>query len=188
MMEMKGTLHTAAEWKEALWRKAEPIYVQSFPEHGRKPEAVVRRMFERRMCRLFTLEEDHGTVAMALAGRDEPTGMLVIDYLAVSREARGRGAGLRFMERLKAWAEAEGCRGILVEVEAEPTEENLGRIRFWERCGLHLTDYVHTYIWVPEPYRAMYLYFSPEGPEETDGQVLFEAITRFHERAYRGRA
>ncbi|WP_438445293.1 GNAT family N-acetyltransferase [Gorillibacterium sp. sgz5001074] len=178
--------HTASEWEEERWRQAEPVYKEAFPEHGRKPEAIVRRMFRRRMCLLHTMEWNGRTVGMALSGPDPVTRMLVVDYLAVAGEARGQGLGRALLEYIRGWAEhTADCTGIVVEVEAEPTEENRDRIRFWESCGFTLTDYVHHYIWVPEPYRAMYLHFNGAGERITDGESLFRVITRFHEKAYR---
>lgn len=176
------------EWDETMWRQAEPVYNRSFPEHGRKSPAVIRRMFERRMCRLHTADNGGETVAMALTGIDERLRALLIDYIAVKPEHRGEGYGSRFLRRILDWARDDaGCRGAVVEVEAEPTPDNRRRVRFWERCGFAPTDYVHRYIWVPEPYRAMRLSFDPRDPLPDDGEALFRSITRFHSRAYRKR-
>lgn len=186
-MERHIQYHTASEWDEDLWRRAEPVYREAFPEYGRKPEAIIRSMFRRRMCHLHTAAADQETVGMALSGHDPSTGLLVVDYLAVAAKARGRGLGRSFLDYIRQWAaHSAGCKGLLVEVEAEPTEENVSRIRFWESCGFTLTPYVHHYIWVPEPYQAMYWTFGPQGGQGMeDGRDLFRAITRFHEKAYR---
>ncbi|RKN85561.1 GNAT family N-acetyltransferase [Paenibacillus ginsengarvi] len=173
-------------WDEALWRQAEPIYNEAFPEHGRKPPSIIRRMFEKRMCTLHVASVGEEPVAMALTGLDEKTGALIIDYIAVKRSYRGEGRGREWTRLIAGWAKrVHSCRGIIVEVEAEQTPDNLRRIRFWERCGFRLTAYVHRYIWVPEPYRAMYVSFDPENPLPDDGEALFRCITRFHEKAYR---
>ncbi|MFC4812868.1 GNAT family N-acetyltransferase [Paenibacillus sp. GCM10023250] len=179
---------TTEEWNEALWAEAEPIYHEGFPEHGRKPRAIVRRMFERRMCALHLWREQGEAAAMALTAFDAPTDVLVIDYLAVQRRLRGRGIGLRCVASIRDWAMSvrPGCRGIVIEAEAETTAENAERIAFWQKAGFHATDYVHAYIWVPETYRAMRLGFDPERPLTDDGRELFKAITRYHEKAYRG--
>lgn len=179
--------HVTDQWDEALWRQAEPVYEAGFAEHGRKPEGIIRRMFKRQMCGLHTLSADGGAVvAMALAGKDDKLGVLVVDYLAVAPGRRGEGIGQRFLADIRGHAaQLEGCRGIIVEAEAEATPENQRRIRFWQACGFRLTDYVHTYIWVPEPYRAMALSFDAADPLPEDGKELFAAIIRFHERAYR---
>lgn len=225
-MEQTGFRYYSTDrWEEAFWRQLRPVYEAGFAEHGRKPEAVIRRMFSRKLCRLHGLFDGDWPVAMALSGADSVLGAMVIDYLAVAPARRGSGIGRRFLEDIKEEAlrhagaaagqpeliggrqtELTGnqqelirgsqpeqtvgggpgpLRGIIVEVEAEETPENLGRIRFWEACGFRLTDYVHPYIWVPEPYRAMALSFPYREPLPLDGRELFAGIIRFHERAYR---
>lgn len=182
-------IRTTAAWQEAAWDLAEPVYHEAFPEHGRKPKSIVKRMFDRRMAWLHTVCMEPGgpAAAMALTGFDRGLQACLIDYLAVREEARGRGIGAGLLGYIGGWtAREQGARGMIIEAEAEPTEENLRRIRFWERCGFQLTDEVHHYIWVPEPYRAMVLSFHPETPLPPDGKILFGAITRFHEQAYRG--
>ncbi len=184
---MEYSYCSSAEWEEALWRAAEPIYAAAFPEHGRKPERIIRAMFRKGMCRLHLAWLDGKPAAMALSGPEEARGIWVIDYLAVAEEQRGKGLGRRFLGDIRKEAEAfPWCRGMVVEAEAEETEVNQARIRFWETCGFRLTDYVHQYIWVPEPYRALALSFPDREALSGDGRELFKAITGFHERAYRG--
>lgn len=176
---------TLEQLDDRLWPEARSVYRQAFPEHGRKSDAILSGMFARRLGFLHVLTDRSQAVAMAITGRTG--GSLLIDYLAVSEDLRGRGLGVRLLAGIRGWAaEALGARSIIVEVEAERTERNLARIRFWQRNGFTLTDYVHHYIWVPEPYRAMVLPLAGEdGTEpEPDGQALFRLITAFHRRAY----
>ncbi|NOU64802.1 GNAT family N-acetyltransferase [Paenibacillus sp. LMG 31461] len=171
-------------WDEALWEKAEHVYNEAFPEHGRKNRALIRSMFERGICMMHTWSLDGDVVAMALTALNTKARILIIDYIAVLQEQRGHGVGLACMRDIRNWAENEaGCLGIVIEVEAETSKENTDRIRFWEKAGFHLTDYVHTYIWVPETYRAMYMSFGAF--EQQDGRQLFDYITEYHEKAYR---
>lgn len=174
-------------WQEELWREAEPIYHQAFPEKGRKSFAIIRSMFERGLCQLHLAREGDVTVAMAITGIDSHASALILDYIAVSKHERGRGLGKLFIDYIRSWAESAGCRGIVIEVEAEATEENLRRIRFWEGCGFVLTEGIHQYIWVPEPYRAMVLHLTRKNRLSEDGETLFSYITNFHKRAYRSR-
>ncbi|RKP58079.1 GNAT family N-acetyltransferase [Cohnella endophytica] len=182
--------HTTNQWDENIWREAERVYIEAFPEHGRKSRAVVRRMFERKLCTLHTWTEGMTTIAMALTAIDSSTRLLVIDYLAVREDKRGKGLGRACLADISVWAVTKAhCQGIVIEVEAEDTIENAERIKFWEKVGFRLTDYVHPYIWVPETYRAMYLNLEDSQAETygaNDGKLLFRAITRFHEKAYRG--
>ncbi|TBL80311.1 GNAT family N-acetyltransferase [Paenibacillus thalictri] len=174
------------KWDDELWAAAERIYEEAFPLDGKKSRDIIRRMFERNMCELHTMTQGPEVVGMALTGSDRQAGALLIDYLAVRQHLRGNGYGRLLLDRIKQWAHSvTGCKGIIVEVEADPTEENEQRIRFWETCGFRITGYVHQYIWVPEPYRAMYLNFDETDPLPEDGETLFGSITRFHEKAYR---
>jgi GNAT superfamily N-acetyltransferase len=171
-------------WNDELWKQVEPIYHQAFPKEGKKTRAIIRGMFDKTMCQLHTGTDENKVISMALTGINKKAHVLIIDYLALSEEHRRKGYGRLFMEKICEWARKEGCKGIVVEVESEPTEENNGRIRFWRQCGFHLTDYVHPYIWVPEPYRAMYLNFYADDPLPGDGETLFRYITKFHKQAY----
>ncbi|UVI29278.1 GNAT family N-acetyltransferase [Paenibacillus spongiae] len=174
------------EWDQARWNGAERIYEQAFPLDGKKSRDIIRRMFEKGMCQLHTIVQGSETIGMALTGVDHQASALLIDYLAVRQDVRGSGYGRLLLDRIKQWARTiAGCKGIIVEVESEPTEENSRRIHFWETNGFQLTAYVHQYIWVPEPYQAMYVNFDETNRLPEDGKILFRSITRFHEKAYR---
>jgi GNAT superfamily N-acetyltransferase len=176
---------TTTEWDEALWERVEPVYDQAFPQEGRKSDAIIRRMFQRGIAQLHTASSGEAMIGMAITGIDRDIEALLIDYLAVRTDYRSKGLGGLFLNYIRNWAQTDaGCRGIFIEVEAEPGEANLRRIGFWERYGFHLTDYVHQYVWVPEPYRAMYCNFDPARPLPDDGRTLFRSITNFHQRAY----
>ncbi|QMV39870.1 GNAT family N-acetyltransferase [Cohnella cholangitidis] len=177
------------QWDERLWSKAEKVYHEAFPEHGRKTRAIVRRMFDRGLCTLNTWSEDDEVVAMALTAFNARAGVLIIDYLAVRQAWRHKGIGRLCIENIRdrALAIMPDCRGIVIEVEAEETKENADRIRFWEKVGFVLTEYIHSYIWVPETYRAMYLSFNSDTVGVEDGKWLFKAITAYHEQAYRNK-
>lgn len=180
-------LQTVDHWEEELWRQAEPVYTAAFPPSTSKKPGLIRSMLERRICFLHSALDNGSTVAMAISAKDKRYNALIIDYLAVAAAERGHGAGREFVELIASWA-ANECKldGIIIEVEAEPTEANMRRIRFWERCGFAPTDYVQSYIWVPEPYRAMYRKLAPNAALPADGKELFRAINDFHKKAYRG--
>ncbi|QHW34751.1 GNAT family N-acetyltransferase [Paenibacillus rhizovicinus] len=189
--DLKIDHRTTDRWDEAAWASAEPIYEEAFPEHGRKNKPIVRRMFERGICTLHSWHQGSETIAMALTAYDARTALLVIDYIAVRRSRQRSGVGRRCIGDMREWAvrTMPGCLGMVIEVEADESEENAGRIRFWQQTGFRLTAYVHAYVWVPETYRAMYLPFDDDEPllAGDDGRTLFKAITRYHERAYRSK-
>lgn len=176
---------TIDQWDEKLWEKASFIYFQAFQDKGCKPEKIIRNMFKKRICVLHLAIENSEVVAMALTGMLYGGESLLIDYLAVLKEVRGKGIGYRFVEYLKQWCKSNGqFSSILVEIESDLTPENIARQSFWIKCGFTLTDYIHHYIWVPEPYRTMFvnLYDKSELPE--DGEKLFEYIGQFHKESF----
>jgi len=169
------------QWPEAL-----RLYEQTFPKTGRKPDRIIRSMFAKRICEIHIVTVNGEVAAMAITGIVRKANVLLIDYVAVKTELRGQGIGYSFIDAIKDWAKTEmNLSGVIVEVEAEPTQENERRIRFWRRCGFVLTDYVHQYIWVPEPYRAMYAAFDSEPDFPADGETLFRHISAFHRKSFR---
>jgi len=173
-------------WDEELWQLAEPIYDRAFPAEGRKTDAVIRRMLERGIGQLHVGIASGQPQAMALTGRSDDGKAILIDYLAVREDLRGQGVGRSFLAALRQWAERDEKRsGLIIEVESEPTPDNLARIRFWQSCGFRLTAYVHHYRWVPEPYHAMFLPFRADSGLPPDGEGLFRYINAFHAKAYR---
>jgi GNAT superfamily N-acetyltransferase len=187
---------TIDDWDEELWNEAEEVYEQAFPAHSRKKRATIMSMFARRLCRLHTAstrdqEGRHRVVAMAISATAEEANALIVDYLAVREDVRGQGVGRRFMECIARWASDEmNLDGIIIEAETDSNEgaatpTNIARIRFWQACGFALTDYVHHYTQVPEPYQAMVLRLRPDADLPDDGEALFRYITGFHRQAYR---
>ncbi|MBN2983675.1 GNAT family N-acetyltransferase [Cohnella algarum] len=159
------------------------IYREAFP--SRKPDAVIRAMFERRLSYLHTESTETEVAAMAMTGNIPQGNALLIDYLAVAEAKRERGIGSRFVRNIADWARSEKrFQAIILEAEAEPGPENEARIRFWQRCGFVLTDYVHKYIWVPETYRAMYLPLVADWRVSDRGETLFRWIGEFHRRSF----
>lgn len=186
---MKLTFQTLTKWDEELWEQLQSIYHEAFP-HGAKPDKLLQRIVDRGIAFLHAGFVDGEAVAMAVTGLTGPTGAkrLVIDYMAVSRKERGKGYGRHFVECIRNFAVQEfQVQAILIEAENEDNETNRKRISFWTGCGFETTSYVHQYIWVPEPYRALVLPIAEGYAVTDDGKSLFKDITSFHEKAYRQR-
>lgn len=180
---------TTATWDESLWQKIQPIYEEAFP-HGAKPKRILRTMLEQKNSFIHTLFDQEQAIAMAITGLvgSSSESILIIDYMAVHQDCRDQGIGLSFLEQIKQWAiDEHGIAAIVIEVEAEDTPLNRSRLLFWEKCGFIATSYVHQYIWVPEPYRAMVLPLQSDFAVPDQGESLFRYITSFHEKAYRKR-
>lgn len=173
-------------WDEELWHKWCEVYYEAFGKNA-KPEKIIRNMFQKQMCFFHIAQNDSGVCAIALSGKLQGTRMLLIDYLTVREKDRNKGVGKLMIDYLKSWALTYlKCEGIIIEVEAEKTTDNLARIQFWKRCGFTLTKYIHHYKVVPEPYQAMYLKLVPEAVMQENGEELFPYIEQFHRKSFRG--
>jgi ribosomal protein S18 acetylase RimI-like enzyme len=178
---------TVDYWDKELWNKVSSIYLEAFAEKGGKPEKIIQNMFRKNICFLHVGIENGEAAVMAITGNLDQVNALLIDYLAVHKGARGRGEGLKMMEYIKEWSiKKKTFSSHLIEVESDETPENLARITFWEKCGFTLTEYIHHYIWVPEPYRAMYHKLAPSSPLPEDGKQLFKYISQFHKQSFTG--
>jgi GNAT superfamily N-acetyltransferase len=178
---------TVEHWDEVLWKKASYIYDQAFRGKGAKSEKIIRNMFKKNICSLHIGIKNSKVITMALIGRLEGTKTLLIDYLAVFEDYRNRGIGQLLLNYIKDWAIENGrFESIIIEVESKNSQENWKRIHFWEKCGFTLTDYVHHYIWVPEPYQAMYIKLQSSSILPEDGEQLFKYISHFHKLSYQG--
>lgn len=178
-------------WDEELWSQIEPIYDDAFPEQGRKTKAIFQSAVNHGHGVLHAVLLGNDAVAMAFCGVSEESQALLIDYIAVARNWRGRGIGSALLDTLKDWAASLDLSGIIVEVEYNQDEcahpEAQTRIQFWLNHGFQLTEYVHDYGWVPQRYQAMYCNFLVTNPLPDDGRTLFQFISRFHKSTYQYR-
>lgn len=176
---------TIEDWDEELWRRTCSVYNEAFAEKGAKPEKVIRNMFRKQLCFLHVAVEEETIIAMAITGKLPGIKALLIDYLAVDRKLRNHGIGMQMILYIKDWAiKQKNLESIIIEVEADQNSENKKRIQFWEKSGFTLTDYIHHYIWVPEPYQAMYLKLLPDSKVPENGEDLFNFIGHFHKASF----
>ncbi len=182
-MEFKTIEH----WDEELWKKWRDIYNEAFGQKSGKPERILRNMFQKQMCFFHLVQHESEVSAIALSGKLQGTRVLLIDYLAVREKDRNHGIGKMMVGYIKSWSIKNGnIESIVIEVEAEHTAVNLARIGFWKKCGFTLTDYIHHYRVVPEPYQAMFCKLVPEAEVLENGEELFSLIERFHKKSFRG--
>lgn len=160
------------------------LFHDAFPS-GRKPDRIIEATFLKKMGFLHLESEEGKVLAMAFTGPVADDSLLLIDYLAVRQDVRRKGIGQRFVEKIAAWARWEKhFFGLLIEIDATPGAEYVQRVRFWEKCGFLLTDYIHHYKVVPEPYQALYLPFDPKVEPEDDGRSLFRHIEGYHRKVF----
>jgi GNAT superfamily N-acetyltransferase len=179
---------TTDEWNEGLWQKVRDIYLDAFANHGGKPEKVLRNMFTKCNCHLHVAFDRELPVGMAITGEIDGSSIVIIDYLAIKQNRRGQGIGQDFFHYIQTWAHQQVyCKYLLLEVESDQTKDSTKRIQFWEKCGFTmLREYTHQYIWVPEPYQAMYLSLFNHSEPPFRGEEAFKYITAFHRKSFRG--
>lgn len=180
--------YTADCWDALVWQEIQDVYRQAF-SHGRKNEHVVKKLLDRRKAFLHVGTENAEVIAMALTADLRNLHALLIDYIGVLEDKRSQGMGAQFVNEITMWARQQGYDGIVIEVESEvePKPEahpNMRRVRFWEKCGFQMTDYIHDYKIVPELYKAMVLNFTSSTELPTDGKVLFRHIADYHRMAW----
>lgn len=64
-------------------------------------------------------------------------GLAVIDDLAICATFRRRGIGAALIAQAKAWAQAQGLPGIMLETQ----DNNVAACRLYERCGFELKGF-----------------------------------------------
>lgn len=116
---------------------------RDFPPSELKSLASILALRERGVYDVLAAYEDSAFVAYALIYRPKEGRTMLLDYLAVEPEVRGRGYGRQFIETLREhYAELADC--LLVECErpkAAPDEkEARRRIQFYQQAGAQLTS------------------------------------------------
>ncbi len=178
---------TVDHWVEEIWIKWQFVYDEAFDHKKAKPEKIIRNMFQKQACYFHLAMDGSEVCAIALSGKLPGTKFLLIDYFAVRATKRNRGIGKAMAEYLESWAIANGQFDCLViEVEAEVTEENQARIQFWEKCGFALTPYIHHYKVVPEPYQALFRKLIPDAEIPEKDEAFFRYIGKFHRKSFQG--
>ncbi|TWT09324.1 N-acetyltransferase [Planomicrobium sp. CPCC 101079] len=175
---------TVDSWDDQLWQDASPLYMEAFGDKGAKPLKVIKNMFAQGIAELHVAYRESTAIGMALTGKLARERIVIIDYLAIAPKEQSHGLGKSFVDYLKQKAKDEGYGRIIIEAEAEETADNSRRIHFWQSCGFHLTEYVHHYIWVPEPYLAMHLPLRADLKKIT-GEELFVYFNLFHQLSFR---
>lgn len=130
------------------WEQLETIYdtymKADFGGHGLKPLEMIRILWDRGCYEAICLYEEEELRAYALFVLGEGEECLLLDYLAVCREARDRGFGGIFLSMMKEHYADKA--GILLETESmnsapdqEQYEIRSRRLRFYLRNGCCVT-------------------------------------------------
>lgn len=120
------------------------IYMKKdFPPGELKPLAIFLETMEENIAGGFGYYDGDELKAYAFFAWAEGGRFVLLDYLAVKREDRGRGIGGDFLRRL---AREMSFEGMLIEIEdpmlaknAEQLKERLRRTDFYLACGAERT-------------------------------------------------
>ena len=82
------SLRRVSSWVE--WLRIRRLYGRAFPREERKPFAIIRRMHRKGKTDVWVLRQD-GRFA-GFASTINGDGLILLDYLAVAEDVRGRGA------------------------------------------------------------------------------------------------
>lgn len=185
------TYKTFDYWDEETWNRARTVYEEAFGRHGAKSTAVIRNMFRKQMISLHIVLDERDSssevVGMAITAKLKAINSLLIDYLAIKKSYRNQGIGVSFVHYIKELALTKfDCDSMILEIEVTKDPVHQQRINFWKKCGFHLTDYIHDYKVVPEPYQAMYQKLTPQSNITTEGKELFKHLGNFHRKCFQG--
>lgn len=121
------------------WPQVKELYHAAFPSAERKPFWMVRRSVRRGKVQLLTAAEDGrlaGFVAVIPYGD-----LLMVDYLAVAEDQRGRGTGSAILRAVEQ--RFPGRRTVLLierpEEGAVNQSQRLARRRFYLKNGFDAT-------------------------------------------------
>lgn len=114
----------------------EELYTASFPDEERKPFEMILTGIDQGLMKGVIAEMDSKPAALAfsiIAGDDQP---VILDYLAIRPELRGKGIGSLILNRLEKESD------LIVEIESTRTKrkEALDRKRFYLKNGLKEND------------------------------------------------
>lgn len=125
---------------KAQWAKLKQIYLEAFPKQERKPFAILKRSVRRGKTEVFTAWE--GTDLLGFTAGIPLEDMVMVDYLAVSTQARGKGTGSQLMQQV--CSRYAGRRVVLLierlDDQAENAAQRQARRRFYLKNGFAATD------------------------------------------------
>ena len=117
------------------WWEVYRLYRKAFPVSERKPFSVIRNMFQKGSVDVwrFTRDGKFAGLVTTVNGKEN----ILIDYLAVDENQRGKGIGGEILQQMKAHY---GDKGLFLEIEStwesgDDQQQRLCRKRFYEKCG-----------------------------------------------------
>lgn len=134
---MKRTDYTAQKASSPLhWIQIYLLYRRAFPRNERKPFRIILSMHRRGKTDVwhYKVNRRFAGFAATINGKN----LILLDYLAVPGDMRGKGAGSHILQHLMKQYDGQGLF-VEIESEFEPTagrEERIRRKRFYMRNGM----------------------------------------------------
>lgn len=118
------------------WLEFYRLYRSAFPKEERKPISVIRRMQKDGRGEVWCFEEDGRFAGLAFAIVAE--GRVLLDYLAVVKDSRGKGYGTKMLKLLQKQYADTGFFGEIevVRPDVEDYEMKRRRKQFYLDNGL----------------------------------------------------
>lgn len=112
------------------------LYRCAFPRSERKPFSIITRMQAQGKTDIWYAQENGKFCGFATTINSDD--LILLDYLAIQKDARGKGYGTDVIHKLYDIYQG---KGIFVEIElvsrnAENYEERLKRKHFYLACGM----------------------------------------------------
>lgn len=122
------------------------IYLDSFPPHERADFSYLLNSIAQNQRWCFSAMQDDEMLGLAIIVPHVASDIHLLEYLAVSKQVRGRGIGGQLLDNVIATLRLQSALGLLIEVEPddEGTDEErqwrARRIRFYQRHGAHIVE------------------------------------------------
>lgn len=146
-----------------LWNEIKELYLEAFPKAEQKPFFVLRHSVKKGKAQLFTAVENGNLQGFAIA--IPYGGLVMVDYLAVSRKIRSRGTGSKIIREL--CRRFSGKRIVLLierpDDTAENKEQRIARRKFYIKNGFTSSD---IYITGRSGYMEILKYGGTVSPQE----------------------
>lgn len=117
------------------WAQIRAIYQEAFPKREQKPFFVLKGEVKRGKARLIAAVEGADLLGFVTAVPFRE--LVMVDYLAASRQVRGKGTGSKLLEQVSA-AFPDQTQVLLIErldPQAPNRTQREDRKRFYERNG-----------------------------------------------------
>lgn len=122
--------------KSPEYHFVETLMISAFPLDERRDDALQRQIVDGNNCMECLVVKD-GDVSVGFITVWTLTEIIYVEHFAIADEFRRRGYGAQALKELIRMS--DGCK-LILEVELPSTEEAVGRISFYEKCGFVLSS------------------------------------------------